>query len=889
MKVFNTIILAITLLACVSCAKVTEMDPNPDGPLIAVIADNDDPETRIAINDSNGNFTWSSGDKIAIHYSNSYADCSVSTSGVVTFSQTSATRNYYAVYPASIKDASNYGNPTLKVTLPDTYDISTQVANDDYTYSPLPMVAKNDPDETLLQFHHVGGLLRITIPAESLNTNTKTIAVTLDKGVTGSFTVSNPTTTAPSISAGTSSSTVTFTITSSTSIGTAKTVVLNLPLPLGTYNSVTITQKNSSGNALYTTVHTASFTIARAHGKKLADSAWMQYLEVTGDGLTLSGTELLSGADKILTVKSWKNTSTAVGWKAMVSTDGGNTYVDHSSSSWPSWLSLSAYSGNGGTAGERVHVYVDRNQPAGAAVADVATANGVSIGYSNYNRGDGKGMVGTLQGKGEVTGPRDLSKRNVYGSLHGSSASPSSITTAGSSTANCYVVNAPGYYCFPIVYGNAYKNNAVNSGAYSGMKNADGNNIGNAQILSDSNLAKSGPYEAVLVWQDVQPGWEMLGNDDIKVIDTPSDAGISGCKYIQFYIAKARIVPGNIVIALKDVGKNKILWSWHIWVTDTSGSGNVFSDFWNADSINHAYRSSRNTTSTAGNVYMMNVNLGWTPPLKYTKTGGTTSRSAILKFVPTSGYANPVEKTVSQPAVASSDVGIYTGTYYSCCYYQWGRKDPFLPGSGGASNKSVSAGPGFTITTGTTTLTNSNMSATPASWIKNPATFDNTSSAAGTKFWNANGDEETLAVKKTVYDPCPAGFCVPRGYVMTGATKDGGNKNVMNTVSSPKANSDVFVFYRDAITSAAQPLSFWVCRAGGTNESGDYPDRTLYMPACGHRVGSGNLDSYTSCYYWTAARVDSNGHLFLFSKSQAYPSYTYGTAHGFMVRPQREE
>ena len=896
MKLFTKLTLAVSLLAVVSCAKEKEQDLNPGGPLIAVIADNDDPETRIAI-DSDGNFTWSSDDKIAIHYSSSYADCSVNTSGVVTFSQTSATRNYYAVYPSSIKDASNYGNPNLNVNLPTSYDISTQVANNNYTYSPLPMVAVNDPDETLLQFRHVGGLLRITIPANSLNTNTKKIAVTLDKGVTGSFKVSNPGTTAPSISAGSSSSTVTFTITGNTSIGEAKKVVLNLPLPTGTYNSVTIKQQNNSGTVLYTTVHSSSFTIVRAHGKKLSDSNFMQYLEVTGDGLTLSGTELLSGADKILTVKSWKNTSTAVGWKAMVyTTDHG--YVDHDSNYWPDWLSLSAYEGSGGTAGERVHVYVDRNQPAGATVGEVATATTGSVGYNDYQRSGSGGLsaVRNATAVGSVSAPQDLSKYNIYGQLHSSSNAPTSITTAGSSTANCYVVNAGGYYCFPIVYGNAYTNNSVNSGAYSGMKNADGKEINNAQILSDGNLAKSGPYEAVIVWQDVQPGWEMLGNDDITVINTPP-GGISGCKYIQFYIDKARIVPGNIVIALKDVGKNKILWSWHIWVSRTASGS--FDDF---KIYNISVRAEG--SGDAYNAYMLNCNLGWTPPLKYTKTGGTTARSAILKFVPTSGYANPVEKTVSQPAVASSNVGTYTGTYYSCCYYQWGRKDPFLPSNGTTSNKSVSAGPGFTVTSGGSSVPTANYSATPSSWIQHPEVYDNTSTGVttDTNYWNKNSspNDRKTAVKKSVYDPCPAGFSVPRGYFITGTTSDGFSKNGKNTVTlappngngNSPYNKSLYGFYAAARTDSAQPLSYWVSRNKGDNAPTPYNDRTGYFPAAGHRVGGG-IDG-SQAHYWTAARYNTDGSSFVFQRLDdetmtIHTTASHKTHHAFLVRPVVEE
>ena len=34
------------------------------------------------------------------------------------------------------------------------------------------------------------------------------------------------------------------------------------------------------------------------------------------------------------------------------------------------------------------------------------------------------------------------------------------------STANCYVISAPGYYCIPLVYGNAIKNGRDNPSSY---------------------------------------------------------------------------------------------------------------------------------------------------------------------------------------------------------------------------------------------------------------------------------------------------------------------------------------------------------------------------------------------------------------------------------------
>ena len=86
---------------------------------------------------------------------------------------------------------------------------------------------------------------------------------------------------------------------------------------------------------------------------------------------------------------------------------------------------------------------------------------------------------------------------------------------------------------------------------------------------------------------------------------------------------------------------------------------------------------------------------------------------------------------------------IYTGTN---TFYQWGRKDPFRG-------------------TGTVTFVKST-TATIADHIKNPTTFYNVdykpSNTTYYNMWDAQQtgmDNITTATVKTVYDPCPAGFC----------------------------------------------------------------------------------------------------------------------------------
>ena len=82
-------------------------------------------------------------------------------------------------------------------------------------------------------------------------------------------------------------------------------------------------------------------------------------------------------------------------------------------------------------------------------------------------------------------------------------------------------------------------------------------------------------------------------------------------------------------------------------------------------------------------------------------------------------------------------------------FYQWGRKDPFK-GTGDVSHSD----------TGSPTIADN---------IKNPTTFYDISSKPNTStaynLWDAlqtsNAENTAAATVKTVYDPCPPGFCVP--------------------------------------------------------------------------------------------------------------------------------
>ena len=257
---------------------------------------------------------------------------------------------------------------------------------------------------------------------------------------------------------------------------------------------------------------------------------------------------------------------------------------------------------------------------------------------------------------------------------------------------------------------------------------------------------------------------------------------------------------------------DKIVWSWHIWVTKET-----FAD------------ASLTTVATGSHNYKVTpVNLGWVP------TGGDGKQ----------GYAP---------------------------YYQWGRKDAFIPSTGsGNTDHTVYNISNATVTglayTGSTT-------ATIADNIKNPTTFYYNSSTNGpcdTQYYNMWDAQQTAdgnittATKKTVYDPCPAGFCVPTGnlyYFMC----NGNNRSDSNWDGTNKGKT-------------------WQQTTYSTNTTG--PD--LYFPASGSRgFNSGTLNDDGPC--WSASPNGSSyGHHLYFNSSYWFWYYT-SRAYGFPIRAVAEE
>ena len=263
--------MAAGVLACLAaCNKeqYTGNDPVQSGDMHAYIVA--PTETRTDFDSYVGKFAWSEGDKIAIHLSDGtfYSTRVNAETGAFACSTTpTKKRDAYAIYPATAADASNYGSPTLNVVLPAEYDISDNLSSD---YSPVPMIAVNKQAEDDLYFRHVGGLLRIT--CDRVPVGTQKIAVTLDRNIAGTFTVTNPASENPTISSGGNTQTVTFSISETALTQRANGIVLNLPVPVGPVATLKVAALNASGAEIYADTRDIDLNVARYHGKKFVYS-----------------------------------------------------------------------------------------------------------------------------------------------------------------------------------------------------------------------------------------------------------------------------------------------------------------------------------------------------------------------------------------------------------------------------------------------------------------------------------------------------------------------------------------------------------------------------------------------------------------------------------------
>ena len=357
-------------------------------------------------------------------------------------------------------------------------------------------------------------------------------------------------------------------------------------------------------------------------------------------------------------------------------------------------------------------------------------AEGVVTDFTASGPGDPSGETFdlTLQ----ATTPVSTSSSSVHtaalraATVQGSAGSHVDLSS-GKGTANCYVVSAPGYYSFPLVYGNAINaSGATNSAAYNNTSvfvNHAGTPITGPSI--------SGANDAVIVWQDAPN------------LVSPSSLQISGSN-LKFQIKADSICQGNAVIAVRDASQN-ILWSWHIWVTDED-----------LTAVKHL----ENSQATGSYCEMMPVPLGY---CDYEKRPYET-RTIKITATQTGAGAQTASAYIYQGGI-DEEYYEYGG---NAPYYQWGRKDPFLPSNGKTNTNKPAYNNEYDLTLGSADYSDIKSS------ILNPHRLSSTINTSS-ELWNVGSTTglSNAALVKSIYDPCPVGFSVPRSSFAVGLSDSG--------------------------------------------------------------------------------------------------------------------
>ena len=434
--------------------------------------------------------------------------------------------------------------------------------------------------------------------------------------------------------------------------------------------------------------------------------------------------------------------------------------------------------------------------------------------------------------KGSENAPYDLS--TDYGK--------GDITTR--TTANCYIVSAPGTYSLPLVYGNAIKNGQNNNVAYSGFKDYKDQNISSPYI--------SGAHDCTLVWSDAFYLFK-----DVKLKDGK----------LVFTLDRDYMQQANAIVAVRDKD-GKIMWSWHIWVTEHDLSKTVgLQDYF----------------TEKDNMYqLMPYNLGWIDG----KSIEYESREIPFTFTQDKSGEERTLNVVQQGDTLDYKDGGST-------YYQWGRKDPIVALKNRQEKDIVRPHETWQSNYG---YRYEVKKATLGDAIQNPNVYYVSNSGGGENcrwintprydLWNkdvlsSNGksDENIQTSTKTIYDPSPRWYKVPvpRAFAVFVNGKKG-------TLDTGGLNGEIL---NDGYT-----YNVYTQR--------DRKGESLKLTATGQRAYysmtvavQGGLFNINGVYYWSChGYINSTGNyngwsLCIFKSDQSfYTTYGFAGAQA-MARPVR--
>jgi len=760
-------------------------------------------------------------------------------------------QTFYAMYPANVS-GSSLTSSAMTCVVPVTWTPAseTELGQLPYGY----MFAKETTSRTTsvsLTFNAKFTSFTFTLknPTASPVTLSSLSLSSENKAMSGTFTV-NPSTGAiaslPTPGAN-KSVTVDFTLLtdgglvipagSQASPGTKTFTIVTVP---DTFNDLTVTCTNSGGASRTLGLKKAGTYLSFAALKKhnisitLPDFASYDY-----DFSVINPTDLTyAGGTAHATIVSTKTPAGGSAQSASWTVEG--YYTDAActapASGYTSFLPNGIDNGSGGGNGDISFSYA------------AATPSAVSSNYQSVAEAD---IAASTFGSGSST--------SKYLNLSNPTNMESDYIRE---SANSYIVNGVGYYKIPLVMGNGVKFNQANTAAYDGTNfiNYKGNTVKNTgPYLHNTG---SNPYAAYVVWEDVSGLIE--ADASYNLAGTPIVKDSKGVYWLRFHVNQAK--QGNAVIAVTD-GTN-VMWSYHIWVT------------------NYIPQNYPGGGSADGRVYntsytVMPVNLGWV----YDNSGSTSNvypgacvyvklrqvggKEAVMK-VERPRYS----ETTTTEASTDSPYGGYSP------YYQWGRKDAFWPGTcptndtKGRNVTTYGKNPASASSTNTPGSGNSTSTSGITTSISNPHQFITASPWWGASdkhdLWNKGQTSyltSSSSTNKTIYDPCPVGYCIPC--------------------------LDTFNNYTGTSTGTVVFKSLGIADQGG-----------VYFHNCGYRDKSGNLisrlvsgSSGSSFNFGMCALSGSYDrtnayYLYFINRTSAWTvtpkAHSYQNSAGYTVRPMQD-
>ena len=503
----------------------------------------------------------------------------------------------------------------------------------------------------------------------------------------------------------------------------------------------------------------------------------------------------------------------AVAWKVVgYDADGDGTF---SMSEKPAWLtSLSKTEGDGGTAADQGTATLRKDITDHLAIRNKALKDATAL--------------------GSASAPYDLSLHNVQGA------------TIARSTANSYVISAPGHYRIPLVYGNAIENGNNNPSSYqtsntgyyilSNFQDHAGHAIDDPWIEKTHGGANASVDGAEVVWADAA-----------DLVHSPSITHVGGEGFLDFEVKASDIQSGNAVVAVKKGGTT--VWSWHLWFAPKDALDKI-------KVTNHQHK----------DYYFTKEALGW-KPIQWRSSTYTSARTVKVKVEQT--VANNGAKAYTVINITQNPGSVKQG---ATTLYQFGRKDAFP----GVDASDLAANSHFTQNAGDNMTIMNN--------IQNPDKFYIYGSSMYTNYgyynlWSAdntvtggNNTGNDNPVVKTVYDPCPVGFKMPANNAFTGFTANGLNNGTINVDGTTDGQTFQNNFGHNFWTSSSKTATINFPASGLRNDS----DGSLI------NVGDGG-------YYWSAVPYSERSGSYLeFNSGDVYSRYYGNRTYGFAARPVAE-